>query len=49
MCVCVCVSIYTSRLAGRYMFSWEYTGICCYLTFISLHLPILSIQTFLFY
>ena len=38
------VCIYTSRLAGgRYMFIWEYTGICCYLTRISLHLPILSI------
>ena len=26
-----CAKIYTSRLAGRYMFHWEYAGICCYL------------------
>ena len=35
--------LYMSRLAGRYMSNWEYTGVCCYLTCISLHLPILSI------
>ena len=39
----VCGYVYTSRLAGRFMLNWEYTGICCYLTSISLHLPILSI------
>ena len=37
---CRYICIYTSRQAGRYMFSWEYTGICCCLTCISLHLPI---------
>ena len=39
----VYIYIYTSPLAGRYMFNWEYTGNCCYLKCISLHLPILSI------
>ena len=34
---------YASRLAGRDMLNWEYIGICCYLTCISLHLPILSL------
>ena len=32
--------IYTYLQAGRYMFNLKYTGICCYLTCISLHLPI---------
>ena len=39
---CIYICTYTSRLAGRYMFSGEYTGICCYLICISLHLSILS-------
>ena len=40
---CIYICTYTSCLAGRYMFNWEYTGICCYLTCIFLQLPILSI------
>ena len=47
--VSIYIYIYTSRLAGKYMFSCEYIGICCYLTCISQHLPILSISTFSFY
>ena len=49
VCVCVYICIYTSRLAGRYMFNCEYVGICCYLTCISQHLAILSISIFSFY
>ena len=60
VCVYICMYVYiydmylyiyfyTSRLAGKYMFNWEYIGICCYLTCISQHLPILSISTFSFY
>ena len=41
--VCIYICIYMFHLAGRYMFHWKYTGICCYLRCISLHLPILSI------
>ena len=37
------IYIYTSRQSERYMFNWEYVGICWYLTCISQHLPILSI------
>ena len=40
--VYIYIYVYMSLLAGRYMFNWEYTGICCYLTCISLHLPNLN-------
>ena len=38
-----CTYYYASRQAWRYMLNWKYIGICCYLTCISLHLPILSL------